>query len=381
MKIKEKKITANCKVFYQDLYGKRQSKYDFLWNNSIKTVKWEKLKPNKDNYFFSIKDFDSISSYEKGIKIDEIFINYTSGVTTAKDELFVNINYEFDKNNQKFLYRPFDIRNINYNIGLLDRSRINTFKHFIEGKKNIGLSFRRSTENSKFWQHVLVSEKIVDGNLFSARSYIFPLFIYQDKAKSKTKKEKTDDAYAAIGKAHNFSKEFIQFIISKYKNNYTPEQILGYIYSVLHSPTYRSKYLEFLKIDFPRVPFTDDENLFKELSDIGSELIDAHLLKNIPNEINCRFIGDSDNFKVEKVEYDKGKVWINKDRYFDIVPLDVWNFYIGGYQVLDKWLKERKKHEITLSGDDIQHFIHVVNVLGYTIKTMHKIDELTKEWI
>jgi hypothetical protein len=95
----------------------------------------------------------------------------------------------------------------------------------------------------------------------------------------------------------------------------------------------------------------------------------------------CRFDGTGNNFKVEFVKHNNSRVWINESSYFESVPLNIWEFYIGGYQVLDKWLKERKKHEMTLSGDDIQHFIKVVNVLDYTIKTIEKIDELTKEWI
>jgi hypothetical protein len=104
-------------------------------------------------------------------------------------------------------------------------------------------------------------------------------------------------------------------------------------------------------------------------------------LKKEYDRKTCKINGDSDNYKVEKVVYEKGKVWINKNRYFETVPENIWNFYIGGYQVLDKWLKERKKHEISLSSADIQHFIKVVNVLDYTINTMQKIDEKTKDWI
>jgi predicted helicase len=152
----------------------------------------------------------------------------------------------------------------------------------------------------------------------------------------------------------------------------------------LHSPTYRTKYFEFLKIDFPKIPFTDSEEIFIKLSAIGSALIDIHLMK-IDFKGNfiakCEYEGDDNNFAVEQVVYDKGKVRINKERYFSPVSEDIWNFHIGGYQVLDKWLKERKKHNIILESADIEHFLNMISIIDNTIKTMEKIDIYTKDWI
>ena len=239
------------------------------------------------------------------------------------------------------------------------------------------------------FKHVFIIDNILDKNFYGFQSYTFPLFEYD---KEQTEKEQGLYNDQPVRKP-NFTKEFTEYIRSRYKSQPTPEQILGYIYAVLHSPTYRTKYIEFLKIDFPRVPFTEDEEMFYKLSEAGWELIQHHLMKKSYENNICKIQGNSDNFKVEHVKYDKspldpplengetGKVWINEDRYFEPIPENIWNFYIGGYQVLDKWLKERKKHGITLSGEDIQHFIKVVNIIDYTIAAMQDIDEMSKGWV
>lgn len=160
-----------------------------------------------------------------------------------------------------------------------------------------------------------------------------------------------------------------------------PEAILGYIYSILYSPTYRTKYYEFLKIDFPRIPFTEDKDIFNKLSELGQRLIDLHLLKVEFDKNIVSFPVSKPDLNVTKVEYKNNQVWFNDTTYFDNVPQNVWDYYIGGYQVLDKWLKERKKHNYTLCGEDLRHFIKVCNVLAETIEIQGKIDEMTKEWI
>ena len=374
---KSSEAQRKCKVFYQDLYGKRKIKQDFLWNNSIKTVDWKELKPEKEYSFFVIKDFSANGNYLKCFKINEIFKIYTSGIKTHNDKELVSFT-KFKANDQIYDYKPFDNRNINYDIQKVIRHRVIVMKHFLS-IKNYGLILMRKIIPSSIFNQVLITNNLIDGNYFGFQTYVFPLFVI----KSEQKNNSTDNhfLYCDDQKIDNFTPKFRQFFKSKYKGKYTPKEILGYIYAVLHSPTYRTKYLEFLKIDFPRIPFTDNEEMFKQLSDIGLKLIDAHLMKEIPSAINCSLLGGGENFKVESVNYDKDKVWFNKERYFAHVPPDVWNFYIGGYQVLDKWLKERKKHGITLSSEDIQHFIKVVNILDYTIKTMQKIDILTIDWI
>lgn len=177
----------------------------------------------------------------------------------------------------------------------------------------------------------------------------------------------------------NFTKDFLNFISEKYQDQHpTPEQIIGYIYAILHSPTYRSKYAEFLKMDFPKIPFIEDLELFQQLSDIGFGLIQAHLLKNqIPSPIGS-FEGAGNN-EVNKPLWKEEKLYINQNQYFDKVAESLYNFQIGGYKVLDKYLKDRK--ESVLTPEEINRFIQVIGTLEFTTSQMDKIDELVKEWI
>lgn len=186
-------------------------------------------------------------------------------------------------------------------------------------------------------------------------------------------------AYYPDKKEENFSVDFRKYIDALYKYSYTPEQILSYIYAILHSPTYRSKYFEFLKTDFPRIPFTSDKKLFEELSALGNELIQVHLLKSDSlKHPEHNYYGKGDN-TIEKAEWKSGKLYINKSYYFDNVAKEVYEFYIGGYQVLDKWLKDRKSRQLGLN--DVSLFNNIINAISFTIEQMKMVDKKTKEWI
>ncbi|MDQ1265714.1 MAG: hypothetical protein QG635_865, partial [Bacteroidota bacterium] len=296
---------------------------------------------------------------------------------------------EFEKKFCRIHYRPFDIRYLFYDDSVIERMRKEVMLNVQES--NIGLiSVRQVAENN--FNHSFITDSIIESRMTLSNkgiAYLYPLYILTNGVEKIFYGIKEPEIEYISGnktkqglvKTDNFKDDFRKFFKSKYKGTYSPEQILGYIYAVLHSPTYRTKYLEFLKIDFPRIPFTDVENLFIKLSEIGFDLIEHHLLKRTYSDNICRMSGIGDNYKVENVEYKQEKAWINKERCFEPIHKEIWNFQIGGYQVLDKWLKERKKHEITLSGEDIQHFIKVVNVLDYTNKTMGIIDDLTNDWI
>jgi predicted helicase len=155
----------------------------------------------------------------------------------------------------------------------------------------------------------------------------------------------------------------------------SPETIFSYAYAVFHSPTYRARYAEFLKIDFPRLPLTSNYRLFFQLARFGEQLVELHLLeKDIESDVTFPEKGSNE---VETVKYENEKVWINKTQYFDNIPETAWNFHIGGYQVLHKWLKDRKGR--TLSFDDLEHYAKVVSALWQTIELMQKIDERIEE--
>ena len=239
--------------------------------------------------------------------------------------------------------------------------------HMLAGK-NVGLVSARSNKYGVV-NHFFCSDKITELKLGEAStgSSLFPLYLYSrfiilNSPLTKQRRE-------------NFCVTFRQWIDDHYGRAYTPEEILGYIYAVLHSPDYRVRYLEFLKRDFPRIPFVKDRNSFEQLSLLGSELIQTHLMKDIPSLGLGNYCGHG-NHTVEKMFYssDDGKLSINPTQYFSDVKKDVWEFRIGGYQVLSKYLKSRKGRQ--LSQDEITNVENVVNILAFTIQQMKKIDAI-----
>jgi predicted helicase len=170
--------------------------------------------------------------------------------------------------------------------------------------------------------------------------------------------------------------QIVEELTKSFHKRPTPEEIFYYIYAVFYSNTYRTKYAEFLKTDFPRVPFTKRHKLFVEMGKYGKELVELHLLKS--SELDtpvARFQGEGDN-RVEKPRYEEkeGRVYINATQYFEGVEPEVWEYQIGGYQVMEKWLKDRKGR--TLSLEDIQHYCRIGSALKKTIETQEKIDSI-----
>jgi len=196
------------------------------------------------------------------------------------------------------------------------------------------------------------------------------------------------------GRLPNLSPAFITAISNKLcmpfkedgkgdlRQTFGPEDIFNYMYAIFHAPSYRTRYAEFLKNDFPRLPLISDADLFRNLCFLGEILVGLHLMEkhgvHIPN------YPEIGNNIVEKVEYsqfpdkpEQGRVWINKTQYFDGVPSEVWEFHIGGYQVCHKWLKDRKGRVLTF--DDIRHYQRIVPALAETITLMANIDEVIEE--
>ena len=158
---------------------------------------------------------------------------------------------------------------------------------------------------------------------------------------------------------------------------FAPIDILDYIYAVLHSPTYREKYKEFLKIDFPRVPYPKDKNTFWQLVKLGSEIRQIHLLESpIVEKYITKYPIDGDNI-VAKPKYQDGKVYINDTQYIENVPQVAWEFYIGGYQPAQKWLKDRKERKLEF--DDILHYQKIIVALSETDRLMDEINKIDIE--
>ena len=226
--------------------------------------------------------------------------------------------------------------------------------------KNLGLITSRLTKGETF-QHAQITDHICEVICMSPKTsnngFLFPLY----------RREGVDK------RLENLSPNFRTFIDSRYDHHYTPEEILGYIYAVLHAPSYRSRYAEFLRIDFPRVPFPEKADDFEALSKLGWALVQVHLLRELPRRNLAQYSGKGDH-AVEAIRYSEQEqaIWINKTQCFKPVPQDVWDFHIGGYQVLDKYLKSRKGRKLSL--DEINHVAAVANSLAFTIEQMAKID-------
>ena len=202
-----------------------------------------------------------------------------------------------------------------------------------------------------------MNEVIVMSSITSNNGFMFPAWLYRPDGK----------------RSENLSPEFRAFLDTRLDEHYTPEEILGYIYAVLYASTYRRLYAEFLRIDFPRIPFPEDAPDFEALSALGWALVQAHLLREVPERKLADFHGKGDR-TIEAVRYAPAEeaVWINKAQRFAPVPQAVWNFHIGGYQVLDKYLKSRKGRVLSL--DEITHIAKVADSLAFTLDQMARID-------
>ena len=269
------------------------------------------------------------------------------------------------------LYRPFDIRYCYHNKLLMDRPRNTELFHVRFDNICFAIGRQGQAVGGDQWNLLTIGKYIADTNLFYRGGIqYFPLYFYPDPDKPKELQQE---------KRPNFSSDFLKTIESKLGYLPTPEAIFYYIYGIFHSPTYRTRYAEFLKIDFPRVPLTSNNDLFIQLSNYGEQLVQLHLMESplLDNSIT-QFIDNGGNREVSigsaKTAYKNGTVKLNKQGdCFTGVPEEVWNFYVGGYQVCHKWLKDRKKR--ILSDEDINHYQRIVVALQETIKLMSLIDQ------
>jgi len=376
-------------VYHAEIFGKREIKFATLNKTEVSSINWKKLSYDELYYFFVPKDFSLKLEYEKGFSVTDIFIIHSAGIKTKVDNIAIdfqkdllgkrveeiltkkpslneviqrfNLNpkttWEYDKvlkadYDEKYLeiydYRPFNCRYIYYDKNFLSRSRSQIMDNFFD-KDNIGL------ETSRVGDFIFVSKRISDEHFVSDNSFKFPLYVYN-----------SDNL-----RIPNLEKKIL-VEIEKIVGEANSEDIFDYIYAVLHSPNYREKYKEFLKIDFPRVPYPKDTKTFKKLVAFGAELRSLHLLESpkVNQFITTYPIAGSDT--VEKLTYKNGIVFINTEQYFGNVPEAIWNFYIGGYQPARKWLKDRKGRALT--NTDIEHYQKIIVALAETNRIMKEID-------
>ena len=275
------------------------------------------------------------------------------------------------------LYRPFDVRWTVFNSNVAVHRRERVMRHMLHGQ-NLSLCTNRQVNGD--FRHIGCTRSIINDCAISSatkeRTYIFPLYLYPASG----------ELDATSGRRPNMNPAFLNALAERLKapqegpcelpKGVTPEDILHYAYAIFHSPMYRTRYAEFLKSDFPRLPLTGNRALFFSLAGLGGELVGLHLMESPKlNDLITEF-PEKGTDAVEKVQYtDKDKrVWINPIQYFGGVPAAVWNFHIGGYQVCEKWLKDRKGR--TLTYEDIQHYQKIVVALNETIRLMAEIDQV-----
>lgn len=358
VKTGEKKATELGKVYYYDLYGKREDKYAFLENTPFTEVEYKELNPIAPMYFFVPKDFELMEEYEKGVKINELFSLGSMGITTGRDKELVSMQPFKSENNLPYCYRPFDVQWIDYDVERIARARENIMVHL--KKQNTALCLIKINSSSDGLFKVLVSSCMTDKTILSSKdnANVFPLYLYTDEFGKETK-------------VANLNEDEWQKFNNAIGRTTTPEELLAYIYAVLHSPCYRERYKEFLKIDFPRIPLPASESEFDRLAQIGQQLIDLHLMTDTQRWKCSTTFPEEGSQLIDLLKWKDNKVWINEKQYFGNVPEIVWNFFIGGYQPAQKWLKDRKGR--TMSFDDIKHYLHIVHALTETIKLMQKL--------
>lgn len=492
-------------IFHRDFWGKRQEKFDLCLENTISSLDFEELKPNKPFYLFVPQDQTLREKYDKFYSVKEIFKVSSVGIVTARDKLTIKNTKEevwdtvrefvkleqrdarekfqlgedskdwkislaqadllasgglSKKNIVPIAYRPFDTKYTYFtgkSGGFHCRPRGKVMFNFQAQNKSIIVGRAGQNVGRGLWNLAFCSNQIADINIFyRGGGLVLPLYLIQNGV------EETffgvNQPKSPIRKVENFTKEFRTYVNSLYfkkdknessqilklkKDNEkikkfieneeqciqnlkefpiegfdikikfqtieefraqieknkeeltflnnsgkkeafiaSPEQILNYIYAILHSPIYRKKYVDFLKIDFPRIPFCQDLTDFKKLSKLGEQLITAHTELEIPkkSKFNKQItFGGKTKPIVEKITYQEGKLFINKENYFEPVPKNVYDFYIGGYPVLTKFIKDRKGKILNL--DDVYQISDIIGVLSFTIQTMDKIDKEVENWI
>jgi predicted helicase len=433
------KNTANTapKLGKIDLLGTRKHKYNLLLNSSLGSMEWEHISPKKDKFFFKKVNTVVEREYLQFVSLESLFLQNGAGVQTKRDNIFVDydrdvlskriermLNSELEEVEKqelnvtnsssyrliekienciyndslirKYNYRAFDDRFIYYDKELLGRSFYKIMKNMLQ--PNTGLITSKQQSSFDF-QHCCVTNEVTDHNSISMQtreaSYFFPLYLYpeiNDLFTLDCKQVRTPNLNNKIVKE---MAEGLELIFTKEKETtrgtFAPIDILHHIYALLHSPAYRRRYSEFLKIDFPRLPLTSSLELFKGLANLGAELVALHLMEapKVKNPGN-KFIGPDDLIgasdpTVEKVSYSDETVWLNKNQTigFEGVPEEVWNFHIGGYQVCHKWLKDRQakggknpRPGRVLTKEDRDHYQGIIVSLSETIRIMAKIDEV-----
>ena len=396
-------------INHAHLWGSREVKNSWLSENDLSSTQWSKLQPALPFSLFIPQDNTLLPEYDRYWKITDIMKVNSTGVKTHRDHFAIDFdmceleeriinfrdlkitdqtivnkyglkdtrdwkmdlsrrslaqNKKWEQHLTKCLYRPFDTRAYYHHKDVVELPRSEVMQHMLAGE-NLALICKRQSIDPARMNYFSCSNQIVADGYFAAdnkgRDNIFPLYLYPTTQGEKEMGMTPDS---------NLSREFLSKLQQNLGYQPTPEAIFHYIYAIFHSPTYRSRYAEFLKIDFPRVPLTSDDKLFKQLATFGEKLVNLHLMKSTQTGRGGDWesgLGGNSSAEVGAgyPKYESGKVTINKQgEGFINVPEAVWKFHVGGYQVCHKWLKDRKGR--ILSAADIAHYQGIVAALGET---------------
>ena len=424
-------------IYYLDLWGNRKTKYSKLGNSDISASEWQEIQVGHPYWLFVPISLDTKIEYEVLPSVQYIFPANSMGIATARDSLtihstadaiwdtatrFVDLGietardfYNLGKDARdwkvhlaqadiresgphkqyisRIAYRPFDYQYTYYTgktKGFICMPRRDIMRHLNIVDNLALIAFRRSRIDllGNFWVTIGITEKSVISSKDNA--YVFPLYLYPDADKFDLGDDASEFPLSHKGRRPNLSREFVSEMEAKLGLRFVtegtvvgaetglfgPEDVFYYAYAVFHSPTYRERYAEFLKIDFPRLPLTSDVELFGTLVKLGAELVSLHLMKSPKlNDTMTTFDTEGDDEVARgypKYRPKGGQVHINKTQYFGGVPQEIWDFHIGGYQVAHKWLKDRRGRKLSL--DEKEHYQKIVVALSETIRVMSAID-------
>ncbi|MCY4570523.1 MAG: DNA methyltransferase, partial [Candidatus Poribacteria bacterium] len=428
--VKQSDNATLTKVHYADVWGSREEKYNILSETDVQSTEWCELQPTSPYYLFVPQATDYSAEYESGWAVPDIFQTGQVAIVTGRDKLtihqtaeevhetvtdFVSLSeskarekYNLRKDSRDWKvrfaqadirnhpdieqhlaslqYRPFDPRWTYYtgqSAGFHREARQDIMQH-MHHTTNLAICVCRIVTGSK-WQHALVTDKITEkcyiSNKGSESGHVFPLYLYPNPQELGLETERSlnfkSEFLTALSEALGLS----QVAPFNLPDGVSPEEILAYIYAVLYSPTYRERYYDFLKYDFPRIPMPQDLEQFRTLAALGQRLIDCHLLNDISRSEVAptgarvpavhRFEGEGDGI-VARVQYSDGRIWINPSQYFTDVPSEVWEYEVGAYQVCEKWLKDRKGE--TLRREDLQQYRVILVAVAETLRVMAAID-------
>jgi predicted helicase len=393
-----------------DLSGKRIKKFKWLRESDIDSIEWTSFTPRGPQYELVDRDWEVGGIYTDFIPIDEIFMKMSTTVLTARDKFAIDFSKEalaervkeFSnlklseeimasryglKSNahwnlperraefhlkrlgpesiiQRYDYRPFDTRWLAYDDSIVQCTRNVVMRHVV-GHKNIVLTTCRFITGDT-WNHVFIGDKLVDDSYVSNRSkergQAFVLYLFEGDGQRRA----------------NLSRSGLKSLLKNVSEKVTPEEVVDYIYAVLHSTPYRTTYLEFLRIGFPRIPPPSSAAEFRELGRLGARLRLTHLMedRSVDDLITTYPIVGAD--VVEHVSYGNGNVYINDNQYFGQVPPSVWSYAIGAYRPAEKWLKDRRGMKLSSAG--IVHYQKMIKALSETLETVESIDRVTTYW-